>query len=76
MNNARRFGEGVVRFVRMICGGLEYAIGFSDGRRWRAGIEFCIKAVVMRAAANGWGVLGFRRCLGLAAAFNPDYDSP
>jgi len=39
-------------------------------------LNFCIKAVVMRAAANGWDVLGFRLCLGLAAAFNPDYDSP
>jgi ATP-dependent phosphofructokinase / diphosphate-dependent phosphofructokinase len=40
------------------------------------GLNSCIKAVVMRAAANGWDVLGFRRGWGGPLHYNPDDDGP
>ncbi len=40
------------------------------------GLNSCIKAVVMRAAANGWEVLGFRRGWGGPLHYNPDDDGP
>ena len=39
------------------------------------GLNSCIKAVVMRAAANGWDVLGFRRGWGGPLHYNPDDDA-
>ena len=40
------------------------------------GLNSCIKAVVMRAAGNGWDVVGFRRGWGGPLHYNPDDDGP
>ncbi|MDP7546680.1 MAG: ATP-dependent 6-phosphofructokinase [Alphaproteobacteria bacterium] len=40
------------------------------------GLNSCIKAVVIRAAANGWDVLGFRRGWGGPLHYNPADDGP
>ncbi|MDP6344110.1 MAG: ATP-dependent 6-phosphofructokinase [Alphaproteobacteria bacterium] len=40
------------------------------------GLNSCIKAVVMRAADNGWEILGFRRGWGGPLHYNPDDDGP
>jgi 6-phosphofructokinase 1 len=40
------------------------------------GLNSCIKAVVMRAAGNGWEVVGFRRGWGGPLHYNPDDDGP
>ncbi|MBT3532704.1 MAG: ATP-dependent 6-phosphofructokinase [Rhodospirillaceae bacterium] len=40
------------------------------------GLNSCIKAVVIRAAENGWDMVGFRRGWGGPLHYNPDDDGP